>query len=87
VWCGRVIGTYEPMTVLAEGEIRETSRLTDRTPLGDCYRGACLERAHPGAKDMDALGMTPTSRAKLGLDLVRAQSFDLARQWAEDDDG
>lgn len=28
------------------------------------------------------LGMTPSSRAKLGLDLVRAQRFDLAQEWA-----
>ncbi len=33
------------------------------------------------ARLLDALGMTPKSRAALGLDLVR--SFDLARFWAE----
>jgi len=32
---------------------------------------------------MDALGMTPRSRAKLGLDLARSSQFDLARHWAE----
>ena len=31
---------------------------------------------------LDALGMTPRSRAKLGLDVQRA-SFDLAAYWAE----
>jgi phage terminase small subunit len=30
------------------------------------------------------LGMTPASRARLGLDLVKAASFDLASHWAED---
>lgn len=34
------------------------------------------------AKYLDALGMTPTSRARLGLDLVR--SFDLAQEMARD---
>lgn len=33
---------------------------------------------------LDALGMTPRSRAKLGLNIARtAQSFDLARHWQE----
>lgn len=36
------------------------------------------------ARYLDALGMTPTSRARLGLDLVR--SFDLAAVWAEEAD-
>jgi hypothetical protein len=30
---------------------------------------------------LDALGMTPRSRAKLGLDVQRG--FDLAKHWAE----
>lgn len=34
---------------------------------------------------LDAMGMTPRSRAKLGLDVRRAGSFDLARQWADED--
>jgi Phage terminase, small subunit len=29
------------------------------------------------------LGLDPTARAKLGLDVARAQSFDLARYWQE----
>ena len=33
---------------------------------------------------LDALGMTPRSRAKLGLDVQRG--FDLAKHWAEADD-
>jgi hypothetical protein len=36
---------------------------------------------------VDALGMTPRSRAKLGLDVARATGFDLAQHWAQDDDG
>ena len=35
----------------------------------------------------ESMGMTPRSRARLGLDLGRAaQSFDLARHWQEQDD-
>jgi len=34
---------------------------------------------------LDALGMTPRSRAKLGLDVARAQTFDLAEYWAAQD--
>ena len=33
---------------------------------------------------LDALGMTPRSRAKLGLDVARTMGLDLAKQWAED---
>jgi hypothetical protein len=34
---------------------------------------------------LDSLGMTPRSRAKLGLDVVRAgAAFDLAQHWAEE---
>ena len=36
-------------------------------------------------KALDVLGMNPTSRMKLGLDVARAQSLDLARAWAEGD--
>lgn len=31
------------------------------------------------------MGMTPRSRARLGLDVRRAGQFDLARAWAEED--
>jgi phage terminase small subunit len=36
---------------------------------------------------LDALGMTPRARAKLGLDVASAHggAFDLAAQWAEED--
>lgn len=34
------------------------------------------------AQYLDSLGMTPLSRARLGLDLVRAR--DLAREWSTD---
>lgn len=33
---------------------------------------------------LDAMGMTPRSRAKLGLDVRRAGAFDLARRWADE---
>jgi hypothetical protein len=36
------------------------------------------------AEALDALGMTPTSRARLGVDLAR--SFDLAKAWAQEAD-
>ena len=37
-------------------------------------------------KALDVLGMNPTSRMKLGLDVARAQSLDLARAWQVEDD-
>ena len=39
--------------------------------------GTSLDRA------LDALGMTPTSRARLGVDLARVE--DLAQAWARED--
>jgi hypothetical protein len=36
---------------------------------------------------LDATGMSARSRVKLGIDVKRAQSFDLARHWQEQDDG
>ncbi len=35
---------------------------------------------------LEALGMSPRSRARLGVDVARAATFDLARHWAEDID-
>jgi hypothetical protein len=35
---------------------------------------------------LEAMGMSPRSRAKLGLDLARTQTFDLAKHWADGDD-
>jgi hypothetical protein len=35
---------------------------------------------------LDALGMTPRSRAKLGLDVLRAGHFDLAQHLSQEDD-
>lgn len=37
------------------------------------------------ADHLDALGMSPRSRARLGVDVARAQHFDLARHWADED--
>lgn len=47
-----------------------------------------LERRLRGevADWVDALGMTPRSRARLGLDVARAGNFDLAQAWADADD-
>jgi hypothetical protein len=42
---------------------------------------AALHRA------LDVLGMNPASRSRLGLNLARAQSFDLARHWQDQGDG
>jgi len=42
--CGDVIGVYEPMIVVIEGQTRETSRAAEPglgDVLGDCYHGAC----------------------------------------------
>lgn len=38
------------------------------------------------ADRLDALGLSPRARARLGLDVARAQSFDLAQHWAGEDD-
>jgi hypothetical protein len=35
---------------------------------------------------LNSLGMSPMARSKLGLNLARAQSFDLAREWQRDDE-
>lgn len=37
------------------------------------------------ADHLDALGCSPRSRAKLGLDVARAATIDLARHWADED--
>lgn len=44
--CGDVIGVYEPMIVLAEGEARKTSRLNEDDTAGDCFHHACFVQAH-----------------------------------------
>jgi hypothetical protein len=45
------------------------------------YELQCERRLHEA---LDVLGLNPTTRAKLGLDLARATSFDLARHWQEE---
>jgi hypothetical protein len=60
---------------------------------GDDLESDTVHRAHVllnGASKtladlLDKLGMSPRSRAALGLDLKRAQAFDLAQHWAEED--
>jgi hypothetical protein len=39
-----------------------------------------------GSDYLDALGMSPRSRARLGLDLARTSQFDLARHWQDEDE-
>jgi transcriptional regulator with XRE-family HTH domain len=61
-------------------------RLDERTgAIKDAadYELWCERRLHEA---LDVLGLSPTARAKLGLDLARASQFDLARHWAEDGD-
>jgi hypothetical protein len=45
--CGEVIGVYEPLVMLVEGRIHETSRARDpgaAEGLGDHYHRGCHER-------------------------------------------
>jgi hypothetical protein len=42
--CRYVIGTYEPMIMLADAQIHKTSRAAEDAmggPVGDCYHRAC----------------------------------------------
>jgi hypothetical protein len=46
--CEDVIGVYEPMVVIVDGQPRETSRAADdttRAPTGVCYHRSCFARA------------------------------------------
>jgi hypothetical protein len=44
--------------------------------------GKAVEHA---AKMLDRLGCSPRARVALGLDVARAQTFDLAQHWANED--
>jgi hypothetical protein len=47
--CGDVIGAYEPMVALIDGQGAQHIRLAEadsRRPLGDCYHRACYKPAH-----------------------------------------
>ena len=55
------------------GEVKPAARLADEL-------GRSLDAI------LDRLGLTPAGRTRLGLDVARAQSFDLAKHWAEHDD-
>lgn len=46
--------------------------------------GLYLRFANAVLDHAESMGMTPRSRAKLGLDVARAQTFDLAKHWADD---
>jgi hypothetical protein len=47
--CDDVIGVYEPMIVLSDGQPRNTSRAAeqdDGPPVGACYHHACYTPMH-----------------------------------------
>jgi hypothetical protein len=47
--CEDVIGVYEPMIVLTDGQARSTSRAAEqggRGLVGECYHHACYAEAH-----------------------------------------
>jgi hypothetical protein len=47
--CGDVIGVYEPMIVLTDGQARNTSRAAKKDtarPVGECYHHACYTQVH-----------------------------------------
>jgi hypothetical protein len=47
--CGDVIGVYEPVVVLSDGQTRDTSRAAEPDhgePVGECYHRACYSQAH-----------------------------------------
>jgi hypothetical protein len=47
--CQDVIGVYEPMIVLADGQARGTSRAAEQDngpPVGECYHHACYTQVH-----------------------------------------
>jgi hypothetical protein len=50
--CGEVIGVYEPLVAIVDGEVRETSRL--RSPelaagAGEYFHAGCYERLEEGS--------------------------------------
>lgn len=54
------------------GDVKPAARLADE--LGRSLDGI-----------LDRLGLTPACRTRLGLDVARAQSFDLAQHWSAGD--
>lgn len=47
--CGDVIGVYEPMIVITDGQARKTSKAAEKEtalPRGECYHHACWAPAH-----------------------------------------
>lgn len=46
--CDDVIGVYEPMVVVTDGEARNTSRAAEEHPggLDECYHHACYLQGH-----------------------------------------
>ncbi len=53
--CQLVIGVYEPMIVLTDGEARSTSRAAERDsgdPLDECYHRSCYAQAYGQDPDL-----------------------------------
>jgi hypothetical protein len=47
--CDDVIGAYEPMIVLTDGQARDTSRAAEQDAggaVGECYHHACYRQAY-----------------------------------------
>lgn len=47
--CGEVIGAYEPLVALLEGQAHGTSKIAETNnggPVGECYHRACYTTKH-----------------------------------------
>jgi hypothetical protein len=54
--CRHVIGVYEPMIVLTDGEARSTSRAAEQecgAVVGECYHDACYAQAFSQSPDLE----------------------------------
>jgi hypothetical protein len=54
--CQLVIGVYEPMIVLTDGEACRTSRAAQHdsgNPVGECYHHACYAQAYGQNPDLE----------------------------------
>lgn len=51
--CGDVIGAYEPLVLLHDGQARDISKaeIDDDGPLGECYHRICYTRMSGHAED------------------------------------
>lgn len=78
----RALKRWRQVSLWCDTYGRFDERRGDAKPAAT-YELQCERRLHEA---LDVLGLNPTARAKLGLDLARASSFDLARHWQEEDD-